>query len=153
MRVQTWHYLFPPLPPVAMLIAVAIGLLLSHFFPFSLVLGAPIWAALPLGLAVGLLAAAKWAFHLHHTTLDPLQMPSALVTTGIYSYTRNPMYLALVLIIAASGLYFNALWCWGMIPAFMAYLSATFIPVEEARLSRQWPDDFDAYAARVRRWL
>ncbi|SIN87516.1 isoprenylcysteine carboxylmethyltransferase family protein [Salinivibrio sp. ES.052] len=153
MRVQTWRYLFPPLPPVAMIIVIAIGLSLSHFFPFSVVLGTPIWAVLTLALALSLLIAAKWAFHRHHTTVDPLQAPSALVTTGIYRYTRNPMYLAMVLIIAAAGLYFNALWCWGMIPAFMAYLSATFIPAEEARLLRQWPEAFEAYKARVRCWI
>lgn len=153
MRVPAWRYLFPPLPPVAMLAAIGGGLALTYYFPFDIKLGSPSWAITPLVIALVLLLAAKWAFHRHHTTVDPLQAPSALVTTGIYAYSRNPMYLAMILIIVAAGFYFNALWCWGMIPAFMAYLSATFIPAEESRLLSQWPDEFEAYKAQVRRWI
>ncbi|WP_439437814.1 methyltransferase family protein [Salinivibrio costicola] len=153
MRVPVWRYLFPPLPPVAMLAAIGGGLALTYYFPFDIKLGSPSWAIAPFVVALGLLLAAKWAFHRHHTTVDPLQAPSALVTTGIYAYSRNPMYLAMILIIVAAGFYFNALWCWGMIPAFMAYLSATFIPAEEYRLLSQWPDEFEAYKAQVRRWI
>jgi Putative protein-S-isoprenylcysteine methyltransferase len=136
-----------------MLAAIGGGLALTYYFPFDIKLGSPSWAITPLVIALVLLVAAKWAFHRHHTTVDPLQTPSALVTTGVYAYSRNPMYLAMILIIVAAGFYFNALWCWGMIPAFMAYLSATFIPAEESRLLSQWPDEFEAYKAQVRRWI
>ncbi|OOF26586.1 hypothetical protein BZJ19_05565 [Salinivibrio proteolyticus] len=153
MKTQFWQYIFPPLPPIAMLLTVGFGVLLNHYFSFPFTLGSPYWAVFPLTLAIGLLVAAKWAFHRHHTTVDPIKEPSALVTTGIYAYTRNPMYLALVLLIVSAGFYFNSLWCWGLVPAYMTYLSMTFIFSEEQRLAAHWPDAFTEYRAHVRRWI
>ena len=76
-----------------------------------------------------------------------------LVTTGLYAFTRNPMYLGLV--IAALGV---ALW-FGRPLMYLApilvFLIANFVfaPYEEAKMRRQFGEAFDAYAARVRRWL
>ena len=90
------------------------------------------------------------------TTVDPTrpERASALVTTGIYSVTRNPMYLGMLLVIIAWGLYLaNAV---GLILAplaFVLYLDRVQIPREERALATAFGSDYTGYASRVRRWL
>jgi len=90
------------------------------------------------------------------TTVDPTrpERASALVTTGIYSVTRNPMYLGMLLVIVAWGLYLsNAV---GLIMAplsFALYLDRVQIPREESALAAAFGSDYTRYAGRVRRWL
>ena len=90
------------------------------------------------------------------TTVDPTrpERASALVTTGIYSVTRNPMYLGMLLVIVAWGLWLaNAV---GLILAplaFVLYLDRVQIPREERALAAAFGADYAGYASRVRRWL
>jgi protein-S-isoprenylcysteine O-methyltransferase Ste14 len=90
------------------------------------------------------------------TTVDPTrpERASALVTTGIYSLTRNPMYLGMLLVIVAWGLWLaNAA---GLILAplaFLLYLDRVQIPREERALAAAFGSDYTGYASRVRRWL
>lgn len=98
-----------------------------------------------------------WAFRLFRTAgteVDPVSETNRwLVVDGPYRVTRNPMYLGLV--IAALGM---AIWVgsWPMLAAPVAvFLTANFahIPFEEAKMRRQFGEAFEAYCARVRRWV
>jgi|SRR6185312_386183 len=113
----------------------------------------------PLGLALVLLGAVPpiWAvvsFRREGTELNPTSPANAkLVTDGPYRFTRNPMYLGLV--IQALGI---AVWvgAWPMFAAPVALFIISnwvHIPFEEAKMRRQFPTDFDAYVHRVRRWV
>jgi len=90
------------------------------------------------------------------TTVDPTrpERASALVTTGIYSATRNPMYLGMLLVIVAWGLCLaNTV---GLILAplvFVLYIDRVQIPREERALAAAFGSDYTGYASRVRRWL
>jgi protein-S-isoprenylcysteine O-methyltransferase Ste14 len=90
------------------------------------------------------------------TTVDPTrpERASALVTTGIYSMTRNPMYLGMLLLIVAWGLWLaNAV---GLILAplaFVLYIDRVQIPREERALAAAFGANYAGYASRVRRWL
>ena len=90
------------------------------------------------------------------TTVDPTrpERASALVTTGIYSVTRNPMYLGMLLIIVAWGLWLaNAVGLTLAPLAFVLYLDRVQIPREERALATAFGSDYTGYASRVRRWL
>jgi len=90
------------------------------------------------------------------TTVDPTrpERASALVTTGVYSMTRNPMYLGMLLVIVAWGLCLaNTV---GLILAplvFVLYIDRVQIPREERALAAAFGSDYTGYASRVRRWL
>ncbi len=123
-------------------------------------LGWPRPRGLPL-LGIALVAVAwippLWAFVLFRregTEINPTSPANRkLVTSGPYQFTRNPMYLGLVLL--ALGI---AVWV-GAWPMFMApvagFTTANWIhiPFEEARMRRQFGAAYDAYVARVRRWV
>jgi protein-S-isoprenylcysteine O-methyltransferase Ste14 len=115
--------------------------------------------SLPLGIAVIVLGLAPpiWAvamFRREGTELNPTSSSNAkLVTSGPFRFTRNPMYLGLV--IETVGI---AIWV-GAWPMFLAPLACfatsnwVHIPFEEAKMRRQFAEAFDAYAGRVRRWV
>ena len=114
----------------------------------------PLSVALALaGVLVSL--AGVLAFRRHHTTVNPLkpQAASALVSTGVYAFTRNPMYLGMLVVLVAWGLYLSNLAAAVLVPLFVPCLNRLQILPEERVLRAKFGAAFDAYAARVRRWI
>ena len=98
-----------------------------------------------------------WAFALFRaagTEIDPVsERNAALVTTGPYRLTRNPMYLGLTVATLGMGIWIGS---WPMLAAPVAvFVIANWghIPFEEAKMRRQFGAEYDAYASKVRRWL
>jgi protein-S-isoprenylcysteine O-methyltransferase Ste14 len=76
-----------------------------------------------------------------------------LVTNGLFALTRNPMYLGLTIASLGAALWFGRPLML-LAPLFVfAIANWVFIPFEEAKMRRQFGDQFDAYCGRVRRWL
>lgn len=117
-----------------------------------------VWAAaLALALAGGLIAlAGVREFARARTTVNPLspQRASHLVTGGIYQYTRNPMYLGMLLVLAGWGVWLGnaAALLAGPLLAVLV-LDALQIAPEERVMRARFGDDYARYAAQVRRWL
>ena len=106
-----------------------------------------------MGLLV--IAAGLFEFRRARTTVNPMKpdTTSALVTGGIYRFTRNPMYLGLALVLLAIMVFFsNPL---GLIPVvvFVVWMNELQIAPEERALRARFGETFDEYCARVRRWL
>ena len=118
--------------------------------------------AMRLGAALALAAAGACldlaglvSFRKARTTVNPLnpQSSSAVVTTGVYRFTRNPMYLGMALILLGWTLYLAS--PWGLLGplVFAAYITRFQIVPEERALQARFGAAFTAYRARVRRWL
>lgn len=104
------------------------------------------------GLA--LMVWAGWVMRRAHTTVDPHGQPRHLVTSGPFRLSRNPIYVADAMILAGFCLAFRApLAAVLLVADFVLVISARFIPHEEQRLARSFPDAFAAYRQRTRRWL
>ena len=143
-------------PPIWTMIYLAIAALVSW------ALGWPKVPGLPqpiIGGAIFFLAwiPPVWAFRLFQvegTEIDPISETNRkLVTGGPFRFTRNPMYLGLVL--STFGI---AVWLgdWPFLavpPAVFATANFAHIPFEEAKMRRQFGAAFDDYARRVRRWI
>jgi len=113
-------------------------------------------AALTLfGMACVIDVWALLSFKKQKTTIDPRypHKTSSIVTNGIYNYTRNPMYLGLVLILSAISIYFAARFSFFVIAAFILYMNAFQIKPEEETLEKQFGEAYLNYKARVRRWI
>lgn len=110
-------------------------------------------ATAALGIAIDV--AGLVAFRRARTTINPLSphKASALVTGGIYRWTRNPMYLGMAALLLAWGLWLANAGALAVISAFVAYLNRFQIAPEERALEARFGADFAAYRARVRRWL
>ncbi|MCX7888325.1 MAG: isoprenylcysteine carboxylmethyltransferase family protein [Rhodobacteraceae bacterium] len=147
----------PPLdlvdiPPVWLALCLAIAWWLGHGWPMPLPF-APALGTILLGAGIALFLAALREFARARTTVVPRREPSALVTTGVFRLTRNPIYLGDALILAGLALLWQAPLALLLVPAFMAFIDRRFIRAEEARLRAAFGPAFDAWAGRTRRWL
>jgi len=95
------------------------------------------------------------SFRQAKTTVNPLkpETASTLVTTGIYQFTRNPMYLALVFFLLAWASYLGSAWGIILIVVYMIYMQRFQIVPEERALTVLFNDEFIAYKKKVRTWL
>lgn len=108
---------------------------------------------LVLGAFIGL--AGVYSFKRHKTTVNPimLEKTTSLVTSGIYRYTRNPMYLGLLLWLLAFAVYLSSLVALIGPVLFVLYMNEFQIKPEESVLSAKFGQEFTRYTQEVRRWL
>lgn len=144
------------LPPVWLLGALILAWLQKTYASYGLGFG-PVWADLLGGLLVGagivLMALAVYEFRRHRTTIMPHREADALVTSGIFKRSRNPIYLADSLILTGMILYWDAVLSLPLIPLFVWWIEKHFIIAEEKRLRRNFRADFARYEKQTRRWL
>jgi protein-S-isoprenylcysteine O-methyltransferase Ste14 len=95
------------------------------------------------------------AFGKAHTTVNPLRpgAASAIVASGIYGWSRNPMYLGAVVVLAGWAMYLANAVSALVVPAFIAYVNRFQIAPEERALEARFGGSYIRYKARVRRWL
>jgi protein-S-isoprenylcysteine O-methyltransferase Ste14 len=142
-------------PPVYFLMA----LLLMGFFhrvaPGARLLEAPYrhGGLVLIGLALGLILWAAFLFRRAGTNIRPYLPSTALVLSGPYKFTRNPMYLGMAGVLLGAAVFMGSISPFIVIPAFMALISERFIVTEEAKLEAAFGRDYLEYKGRVRRWL
>jgi len=145
-------------PPVAVLIVSAIAMWFLAIASPSLTAPFParrIVAALLAALGVTVALAGIVAFRRARTTVNPTtpEATSSIVRTGVYRWTRNPMYLGFLLLLCGwAMLLVNGL-ALLVLPAFVLYLNRYQIAPEERALRARFGADYDDYLAAVRRWL
>lgn len=144
-------------PPVVMLVIALAMWAVSQAFPMQLL---PETYRLVLGVGLGFLGVAAGvagilAFQRAHTTADPRKpaRTTALVTSGIYRYSRNPMYLGVLLVLAGwAVLLGNPVSALGVL-VYVLYISRYQIYPEERQLLETFGAGFLKYKATVRRWI
>lgn len=106
-----------------------------------------------LGAGGGLITWALGLFRRHGTTFEPFGRATALVVSGPYRLSRNPMYLGMVLVLTGLAL-LTGRWPVALAPAgFYVTMDRVQIPAEEAALAASFGEPYRAYQRRVRRWL
>jgi protein-S-isoprenylcysteine O-methyltransferase Ste14 len=140
-------------PPVLVALAVGLGWLLRRLAPVPV--GAPLpWpgaavAGLGLGLSVWAIAVMLRA----GTDPRPDRPDRALLERGPFRLGRNPVYLGFLLVAAGLALRWADLWPWLAVPAGFLLLDRLVVAREEAYLRARFGAAYDAYRARVRRWV
>lgn len=112
-------------------------------------------ALLLVNVSVLVFLLSAWQFQQHRTTVNPVraEQVSTLLTSGIFRYSRNPMYLAFGLMLLALACWLMHLLAFALLPAYWVYMSRVQIPYEEQMLAAKFGDSFQEYCAQVRRWL
>ncbi len=87
------------------------------------------------------------------TTIHPFGNPSKLITTAAFSYSRNPVYLGLLLLLAAQSVYGNTVLGFSGMVAFFVVIDNVIIPKEEKLLKQLFKKDYTKYADTVARWI
>lgn len=98
---------------------------------------------------------ALLSFRRHRTTVNPLRPEQArlVIRSGVYSLSRNPMYLGMLLWLFAFGCWLGSTWSFPLIMAFYLLMDYSQIPAEERALRDKFGDDYLHYCLRVNRWL
>lgn len=105
------------------------------------------------GAGVALMVAAAVQMAAARTTVIPRRDPAALVTSGVFRISRNPIYLGDALVLAGAILWWDLGLALPLVPAFVLIINRRFILDEEARLRAAFGPEFAAWARRTRRWL
>jgi protein-S-isoprenylcysteine O-methyltransferase Ste14 len=145
-------------PPVAVtLVAAALMGLAAWATPsLRVVVPAGHWIAVGVALLGGLISAlAVASFKRARTTVNPMtpDASSALVRTGLFRLTRNPMYLGFALLLAAWAVYLANGAAGLLVAGFVLYMNRHQIEPEERALTARFGQAFVDYASQVRRWL
>ena len=144
-----------PLPPVILLAFLLLQFALHKWLPVAALLPAP-WKYLGIvfivaGVSIVVLPAT--AFSRAGTTVIPFHESSALVTGGLFQLTRNPMYVGMVLVLFGVAILLGTLTPFVAPLLFVPTLNTRVIRHEEAMLEEKFGSDYDAYKAKVRRWI
>ena len=142
-------------PPFFYVAAIGGGALLRRVAPLTIGGGTPrvVVAWLFIALCAGLFVWSFAWFARQKTTIIPNKPANALVLDGPFRFTRNPLYLALALLTMGAGLWLNTWWVPILLLPAMALVDRLVIAREEAYLHRRFGAEYEAYTARVRRWL
>jgi protein-S-isoprenylcysteine O-methyltransferase Ste14 len=140
--------------------ATLIGSILSAYFldrvlPLTDIIPSPFnltgWvvAAAGLGLAIHTLSSLKS----EHTSSDPVGVPTTLITTGFYSYSRNPIYLGYIITASGAAIIFGSIT--SFIAPVMCFLvmHVVIIPIEEENLQKKFGENYKHYQSSVHRWI
>ncbi len=141
-------------PPAVLALAIGAAVLATRMMP-------PLrhaWFRLPAGalalavLALGVIGWAAVEFRRHRTTILPLRQPTSLLERGPFRFSRNPIYLGMLLLAFVPWLGWGAV---GLLLApalFFGVINGAVIPHEERTLEAVFGGPFRAYCRRVRRW-
>ncbi|AHI28059.1 methyltransferase family protein [Marinobacter similis] len=145
-------------PPVV-LVAIAVGGMwavagLSPALNFAIP-GVAGWSTgiAAFGVCIAILGVLQ--FRVAETTVDP-RVPNQstnLVVSGVYRYSRNPMYLGFFLVLCAWGLYLGSVISLLFLPVFILYMNRFQIVPEERFMHEQFGEVYDKFRSEVRRWI
>ena len=142
-------------PPLLLMLALLVGFGARWIIPFEWMPGA---LSVFIGPAVtagsfGLFLWAVYTMRAGDASIPTSQPTNAIVSRGPYRFSRNPIYVGMVLLQAGVGIWANSLWFLGLAAISAMLLSWGVISREEQYLERKFGEEYLAYKARVRRWI
>ena len=142
-------------PPLIYLAGLLIGLGLEALWPIPVLSQSVQYTAGLAVMAVSFVFAA-WGFRTFakaKTHLDVYKPTLAIITTGPFRYSRNPLYVSLTMLYVGIAILVDGGWILAMVVPTLVIIHYGVIIREEAYLAAKFPDTYLPYKARVRRWL
>ncbi len=143
------------IPPIYFIIALVLMWALSRYAPVSHLIYLPLRVFGGLLALVGLIITAHgaWTFKQAGTAIKPFDKPTQLVTDGLFQYTRNPMYLGMMLMLTGFWIALGTFSPVIVIPIFFIIIQEGFIKYEEVFMEEHFGNAYLDYKDRVFRWL
>ena len=104
---------------------------------------------------VALVVTSMMEFRRASTTIDPFhpEEASSLVDSGVFRFSRNPMYVSLLLVLIAWFIWLGSFYNLAALALFVSYITAFQIKPEEAVMKSLFGEKYDQYCSKVRRWI
>ena len=147
---------FPP--PLVYALSLGAGWLVETFaFTLGVPMPSEMWrfttAAVPGAAGLAMLAYAAGLFVRSGQNPEPWKTTPSMVVSGIYRWTRNPMYVGMALVQVGIGIWLNNLWMVLLTAASLWCVYRIAVMPEEAYLEEKFGDEYRRYKQAVRRWL
>ena len=142
-------------PPLMLLSCVLVGVGLHWIHPIPFV-GNPVrWiaAAFLICIGIGTILYCAWKFKKTGTNIEPWKKTSRIITSGVYRFTRNPIYLSFLIVGTGVAFAVNSVWIIAMMLPLGFLLTHFVIAKEERYLEQSFGDEYLSYKAKVRRWI
>lgn len=143
------------IPPLIYLVGFLLGILFHYYYPIKLLSESiKLWVAFPL-ILMSIPTVLMAVMHLKkaETSIDVRTPTTTVVTSGIYRFSRNPMYLALLLLYSGIGCWINSFWILIMLVPVIILVNLGIIKREEKYLEYKFGEEYLKYKATVRRWI
>ena len=141
-------------PPIIFLCAILLGIVLSRAWPLHFVSpGVRLLGPIVTACAVVLFLLSYREFRRAGTSVQGSKRSTTIVRTGPYRFSRNPIYLAFILLVLGLSVWLNTLWLFVTLVPAVGIIAVVVIPREERFLERTFNDQYSSYKAQVRRWL
>jgi len=140
-------------PPLVFLAALLAGILLNWAWPLPLPFAIRILGPAITVCSVLLFLLSYRAFRAAGTPVRGSQRSTAIVRTGPYRFSRNPIYLSFILLVLGFSIWMKNVWSLIMLIPAVALIALVVIPREEAFLESNFHDQYASYKSSVRRWL
>jgi protein-S-isoprenylcysteine O-methyltransferase Ste14 len=143
------------IPPVYLLTALVLMFVLNRYIPVQYIITSPFnYSGIFVGFCgLALATSGVISFKKAGTALKPFEASTALVKDGFFRYTRNPMYLGMVILLIGVASYLGSLTPYVVIPAFFLVIQECFIKHEEPFLENIFGQEYLDYKNDVRRWI
>lgn len=142
-------------PPLIFAFYILIAYLIHRSWPVHLpegILSSSLDVAL-FGIGVCIASVSAYQFWKAKTHIEPWQPASFLICTGIFAYSRNPIYLSFIFVTTGVGFWLESLWVIvSNIPATLTLYRLVIIK-EEGYLERRFGEEYKQYKSKVRRWI
>lgn len=139
-------------PPRIALLVSAIAFLAHVLYPVSVHAPLTVLGILTAVSGFSLMLRGWWLFRRLGTAICPTEPSTALITDDVYALTRNPMYLGIALMVAATGLGTGSLSFYIAALAFVVVIDRVYCPYEERKGIAEFGEAYLRYASSVRRW-
>ena len=143
------------IPPIIYLIGLFLGLLIHYFYPIGF-LPEPVsdwFGVLLILVSIPIAVFALLALKQAETPLDVRKPTTAIVTDGIYRFSRNPMYVSLTLVYLGIACWVNSLWILLLAVPVVVVVDQGIIKREERYLEQKFSGEYMRYKSEVRRWI
>lgn len=142
-------------PPVYLLMAIVVAIVLHLVLPIGRFIPTPfnLLGILFVLLGIGMLLWSSNRFSKADTTIIPFEESSKLVQSGLFGYSRNPIYLGMATLLTGVAVVLGSVLPFVLVPLFMWLIQHNFIVHEEAMLEETFGEEYRQYKKKVRRWL
>ena len=143
------------MPPTILLLSIAAIAVLHFLFPLSRIIPFPwnLLGIIPLVMGVAINIIADGLFKKLNTTIKPFEESSVLVTTGVFRFSRHPMYLGMLLILLGIAVLTGSLTPYAVAIVFVIIMELVFIRAEEKMLEKTFDEAWKKYKQTARRWI